>query len=107
MITAFMVWFPIRVSRNTAIYSVGYAAYMVPKAAALFMSDAVNGPMKIRGAICMMACTLCLVFWAVALHRTDETSVVSLGRTFNPNDERRLLAQLEAINRGLLRATQK
>jgi hypothetical protein len=108
MITAFMVWFPIRVSRNTAIYSVGYAAYMVPKAAALFMSNAVgNGPLKIRGAICMVACTLCLVFWAVALHRTEETSVVSLGRTFNPNDERRLLAQLEAINRGLLRATQK
>jgi hypothetical protein len=108
MITAVMVWFPIRVSRNTAVYSVGYAAYMVPKAAALFINNAVgHGPLRFTGAVCMAACTLCLVFWAVALDGTKETSVVSLGRSFNPAAESRLLAQLEAINRSLLRAAQK
>ena len=108
MITAFMVWFPIRVSRNTVVYSIGYAAYLVPKGAAIFLMNAAgHWLVNLTSAVCMTASTLCLLFWAVALDRAGETSVVSPGSLFHPNDEARLLTQLEAVNRTLLRAAQK
>ena len=108
MITAFMVWFPIRIARNTVVYSIGYAAYLAPKAAAIFIMNAAgHWLVNLTSAVCMAASTLCLFFWAVALDRAGETSLVSPGSLFHPNDEERLLTQLEAISRTLLRAAQK
>ncbi|MGA3025861.1 MAG: hypothetical protein ABSF98_13920 [Bryobacteraceae bacterium] len=107
MITAFMVWFPIRVSRNTVVYSVGYAAYLVPKGASLLLMNSGHAVRWLNGAVGMAMSAICLLFWAVALDREGETSVVSPGRLFHPREEARLLTQLEAINRTLLRAAQK
>ena len=107
MITAFMVWFPIRLPRNTVVYSVGYAAYLVPKGASLFLMNSGHGVPWLNGAVGMAMSTLCLLFWAVALDRAGETAVVSLGSLFHPRDEPRLLTQLEAINRTLWRTAQK
>jgi len=107
MITAFMVWFPIRVSRNTVVYSVGYAAYLVPKGASLFLLNSGHVAGWLSGTVGMAMSALCLLFWAVALHRAGETAVVSPGRLFHPREEGRLLTQLEAINQTLLRAAQK
>ncbi|MGA2184027.1 MAG: hypothetical protein ABSH47_13440 [Bryobacteraceae bacterium] len=104
MITAFMVWFPIRVSRNTVVYSVGYAAYLTPKGASLFLMNSGHGMTWLSGAVGMAMSALCLLFWAVALDRAGETSLVTL---FHPRDEARLLNQLEAINRTLLHAAEK
>lgn len=39
IITAFLAWFPIRVPRNSVVYSVGYAAYLVPTGAVLFLCE--------------------------------------------------------------------
>jgi hypothetical protein len=107
MITAFLVWFPIRVPRNTVIYSVGYAAYLVPKGASLFLMNSGHGTWWLSGAVGMVMSAICLLFWAVALSRAGETSLVSPGFLFHPHAEARLLLQLEAINRNLIRAAQK
>ena len=104
MITTFMVWFPIRVSRNTVVYSAGYAAYLVPKGASLFLMNSGHGVRWLSGTVGMAMSALCLLFWAVAVDRAGETSLVTL---FHPRDEARLLDQLEAINRTLLRAAEK
>jgi len=104
MITAFLVWFPIRVSRNTVVYSVGYAAYMVPKGASLFLMNSGHGTQWLSGVIGMTMSVVCLLFWAIALEREGETTVVSAGILSRPEEEARLLMQLETINRSLLRA---
>jgi hypothetical protein len=103
MITAFMVWFPIRVSRNTVIYSIGYAVYMVPKGASLFLMNSGHGGMWLAGAVGMAMSTLCLLFWAVTINRAGEGAMLSPGSLFHSHDGARLITQLEAINRTLLR----
>ncbi len=107
MITAFMVWFPVRVSRNTVVYSVGYAAYLVPKGASLFLLNSGHGVRWLPGAVGMVMSSICLLFWAVALDREGETAVVSPVRRFQPREEAHLLTQLEAINRILSHVAEK
>jgi hypothetical protein len=105
--TAFLVWFPVRVSRNTVVYSVGYAAYLVPVGAGLFLMNSGHVVRWVASATEGVMSALCLVFWALALNRAGETVNVSPGRQFHPNDEARLLAQLEAANRMMLRVRRK
>ncbi len=107
MITGFMVWFPIRVTRNTMIYSVGYATYLVPKAASLFLTNSGHGGDKLSGIVGMSMSIVCLLFWAAALERKGETVMVTPGSVFRPKDEARLVIQLEAINRTLSRVAQR
>jgi hypothetical protein len=107
MITAFMVWFPIRVSRNTCTYSVGYAAYLVPKGAGMFLMNLGYGGTSLGGVVGMPVSILCLLFWAVALRRDGEKAMVSPGSRFHQRDEARLMTQLEAINRVLAGAAPK
>jgi hypothetical protein len=107
MITAFMVWFPVRVHRNAMIYSIGFALFLVPKAASMFLTNSLHAAYWFGGVVTMIACTMCLLLWTVGLRRSGETTYLSPGRVFHPADEARLLAQLESVNRTLLRARTK
>ena len=102
-ITAFMVWFPIRISRNTVVYSVGYAVYLVPTGASMFLRNSGRGVMWMVGTVAMTMSSLCLLVWATNLSSAGESVIVSPGGLFRPHDEGRLIAQLEAINKTLMR----
>lgn len=39
MITAFIAWFPVRVSRNTIVYSIGFTVYLVSFSASQFLQN--------------------------------------------------------------------
>lgn len=106
-ITAFMVWFPIRVSRNTVVYSIGFALLLVPKAASMFLTNSRHAPYWLGGIVTMIANTLCLLLWTSGFRRAGEKTFISPGRVFHPGDEARLLGQLESINRKLLRTGQQ
>jgi len=103
LITAFMVWFPIRVVRNTVVYSIGYAVYLVPKGAALFLANVGFGDARTVGAIGMTVSTLCLLFWTLAVNRTGEGVLVSLHGGFRQEDESHLVGYLEEMNRSVRR----
>ena len=105
-ITAFIVWFPIRVTRNTVVYSLGYAAYLLPKAAALYLRNAGYGMPWLASATGMAMSGLCLVFWALAIKPEGERFVQSGGILQSP-DDLRLMSQLEAVNQALLRVSQR
>jgi hypothetical protein len=107
MITAFMVWFSIRVSRNTVVYSVGYAVYLVPKGASLLLMNSGHGTQGLSGVVGMTMSSLCLLFWAACLNHAGERAIVSHGGMFHAHDEARLITQLESINRSLLSASRK
>jgi len=100
-ITAFMVWFPIRVHRNAVVYLAGLALFFIPKAASMFLTNSLHAPYWFGGAVSMIACTLCLLLWTVGFRRAGETTCLSPVRVFHPADEARLLAQLHTINRTL------
>jgi hypothetical protein len=50
---------------------------------------------------------VCFIFWLLALSRQGEYKRVVVGHQWNPADEQKLRAQLDAINASLLRAIRK
>jgi len=46
----------------------------------------------------------CCIFWCTALGRRGESKRMVVGHQWNPADEEKLMAQLDAINASLLRA---
>lgn len=107
IISAFMMWFPVRLARNTVVYLAGFAVYLVPSGASMFLAYSQHVVWWLGPVADMVMCTLCLLFWSVALTPAGMTSCVSPARIFHAGDEDRLLAQLESINRALSRGREK
>jgi len=57
-----------------------------------------------KGNVDMGVSVACLMFWLFCLNRRGEIRRVVVGHQWNPGDEQRLLAQLDAINASLLRS---
>jgi hypothetical protein len=107
LISAFLVYYPVPLGRNVIVYSMGYAVFFVTRAS---ISLSVNlGHYWIRqlSSIEMAISVACLILWIVTLSRDGETKRVVVGHQWNPGDDRRLLAQLDAINASLLRSGRK
>lgn len=104
LITAFLVYFPIPLSRNVIYYSIGYAVYFTSKALALFLRNTGHTWDRQFSVAMLCVATACLIFWIFALSAKGETKTVQLGHKWNREDEERLQQQIEAINASLLRA---
>jgi hypothetical protein len=107
LITAFLAYYPIPLSRNVIVYSVGYAVYFLAKAAGLFVRNVSNEWQTQISATLIGVSTACLVFWMIGLTRGGEAKAVVIGHKWQIGDEERLISQLMAINAGLSRAARK
>jgi hypothetical protein len=107
LITVFLVYYPIPLSRNVIVYSVGYAVYFLTKAAALFVRNVNNQWQPQISALLIGTSTFCLMFWFIGLNRRGETKTVVIGHKWRPDDEARLISQLKTINASLSRAARK
>jgi hypothetical protein len=107
-VSLFLVYYPIPLGRNVIIYLMGYAVYFLTRAAISLMMNniGVNWNRQLSS-IAMTVSVLCLTFWIIALSRQGESRRVVVGHQWNPADEQRLRAQLDAINASLLRASGK
>lgn len=104
----FLLYYPIALNRNVVIYSIGFAVYLLSKAAALFIANlGFRGwDREINGA-CVGASTACLLLWLFTLNRRGERKTVVVGHQWDTKDEKQLLSRLQAINESLLRASKK
>jgi hypothetical protein len=107
LITVFLVYYPIPLSRNVIVYSVGYAVYFLTKAAALFVRNVNNQWQPQISALLIGTSTACLMFWLIGLNRRGETKTLVVGHKWRPDDEERLISQLKTINASLGRAARK
>jgi hypothetical protein len=108
LISVFLLYYPIHLSRNAVVYSIGYAFYFLIKAAALFISNVDNRWLRQFDTLRIVAATACLLFWTFALSRRGESgAAITLGHHWKPEDEERVLSRLQAINASLLRAGRK
>ena len=107
LITVFLVYYPIPLSRNVIIYSIGYAVYFLTKAAALFVRNVNNQLQPQISALLIGTSTFCLMFWFIGLNRRGETRTMVIGHKWRPGDEARLISQLKTINASLGRAARK
>lgn len=106
-ITMFLVYYPVPLNRNVIVYSVGYAVYYLTKAAALFLRNIGHRWYRPLGDLLILVSTSCLVFWMFTLNRKGEAKSMVIGHRWHPEDEERLLSQLQEINASLSRAARK
>jgi len=107
LITGFLVYYPIPLSKNTVVYSIGFAAYFSTKSAGRILETISTSWYNEVNLVFLIVPTACLIYWMAALNQKGEEKSIVIGHRWNPEEEERLLAQLKEINASLLRAARK
>jgi hypothetical protein len=108
LLTVFLRYFPVPLSRNSKVHATIFAAYFFFKTAVLLFRNLVGPQMVQQANIALFTlATLCLLGWARSLTRDGETIADTSAHRADPETERKLLAQLDAINSTLLKSAKK
>lgn len=105
---AFLFWFPIALSRNVVIYTIGFSLYFGSRALIRLAGNLSEpGNWVLFSCISQAIVVACLIFWTVALTRRGEGVDVTVGHRWQPAEGVALIQQLESINAVLLRTARK
>ncbi|HLK22228.1 MAG TPA: hypothetical protein VKT81_24950 [Bryobacteraceae bacterium] len=107
LVSMFLLYYPVRLSRNAVFYSIGYAVYFLTKAAGLFVRTLGYYIAPLLGTAFFIVFDACLLFWILTLNKQGELSTVVLGHKWKNEDEALLLSKLKDINAHLLAAGKK
>jgi len=104
-ILAFMLWFPVQMPRNLAIFSVGFVVYFAANTA-LFLILTFGSHHISRGIsdVLMFVVCACCAYWSIFITAGGESRPVRVGHSWRTDEQERLIGQLEAMNTALLRA---
>jgi hypothetical protein len=102
-ITFFMVWFPITLNRNVVVHCSVFAGYFFVKSTGFFVLGLFPESATVHvNAGFHLLITLCCVFWVVGLSREGENIPTKVAHYWSAEQEERLMAQLDSINRTLV-----
>ncbi len=108
LITGFLVWYPVPLSRNVVVHCIAYAAYFLPSAVVLLLRNVMGSHVTQIVNIALSCITImCLAVWITFLNREGETKMFRVLRRPAAQDEDILIEHLAAINSTLLRAARK
>ena len=110
LITVFLVWFPVPLSRNTVVHTIIFAVYFSSFSVLLLIrnvADAAMGTIYLLSTIYMVVYALCLVAWNLLLTEEGERRTIVFGHRWSPSDSNRLVGQLDTLNTALLRTARK
>ena len=107
LVSAFLVYYPVPLGRNVIVYSMGYAVFFLTRAAVTLLLNLGQNWARPLSDVAMAVSVACLILWIFALRRAGENKRVVVGHQWNPGDNQRLLARLDAINTSLLRSGRK
>jgi hypothetical protein len=104
----FILWFPVQMPRNLALFSVGFVIYFAAKTIFLLFRDFFAHDLTelISNAISLVLIA-CFVYWLAFLNSEGEISSVRMGHSWRAEEQNRLLGQLEAMNAALLRSARR
>ncbi|MGD0201249.1 MAG: hypothetical protein ABSD27_10920 [Bryobacteraceae bacterium] len=107
-ITAFLVWYPVPLSRNLVVHSIVWAIYFLCFALIYLIRNVVGSQAVAIGSLGLVGATVaCLVVWMAVLNREGERQRVTIGQHWSAEQQRHVLEQLAAINSSLQRTTRK
>jgi hypothetical protein len=103
LIAVFLLWFPVRASRNVALSLGAFVFYSFQRWSGLLLTT--FWPLRTHElSIAMLTASfICLAVWGMALRRRGEVTTVITGHRWNPKEAERLTLQLDAINSRLVR----
>lgn len=104
-ILAFILWFPVQMHRNLAVFSVGLVIYFTAKVSLLlarsYLSPEISRLLSTTLAFVVVAC---FGYWILFITQRGQAVKVRWGHSWRLDEQRRLLNQLESMNTALLRA---
>jgi hypothetical protein len=108
LILVFVLWFPVQMSRNLAIFSIGFVIYFAAKTG-LMLTRGFWSQQSLLLASNLIAFTLtaCYAYWTIFITREGESTSVRIGHRWDTGQQQRLIGQLEAMNASLLRAARR
>jgi hypothetical protein len=108
VISAFVVWYPLPLSRNVILHAIVYSVYFLCSTLALFIQNTSGLDITRTVSTILIALTCaCLLVWILFLRRQGEEQKVSVRRQWHPEEGERIVRQLDAINAALLRSSRK
>jgi hypothetical protein len=107
MISAFMLWFPVRLKRNNFLYIGGFVVYFLARSVGLLLSNAAPALVAKLDDGMIATQIICLIAWTIALQPAGEKATVEVGHRWDPDAAVRLQDQLNAINAALLRTPRR
>lgn len=109
IMAAFLVYYPVPLTRNTVIYAIGYAFYFLSKATMFFTINTgmADESRILTQNVAVTIPVICLALWVVLLNRKGQERTLTVGHRWNPAQEQALLDQLQSINDHLLRTARR
>jgi len=103
----YLIWFPVRLKRNAAIYASGFFIYFLSRSAGLlFRNLKPQWRVPIDEAL-LLASVACLIVWLIALTRRGEEVTTVVAPRWHVSSAHRLAAQLDAINAKLVQFSRR
>jgi hypothetical protein len=108
VITGFLLWYPLPLSRNVILHVLVYCCYFLSSTTALFVRN-ITGLALTRtvSTVLIGIANACLAVWIVFLSRAGERKTVVVGHQWSTGEEDRLVQQLDSINAALLKVARK
>ncbi len=107
IISVFMLWFPVRLKRNSVLYIGGFLVYFLVRWLGLLLSNIAPALLARYDGAMILTQIACLILWIFALQPAGERATTVLGHRWDPAAAHRLKLQLDAINTALLRFSRR
>ena len=105
----FILWFPVRMPRNLAVFSVGFVIYFSAKTSLMLLRTSLahrSVDVLLSSWLNVILCG-CLISWIVGLNREGELLPITLGHSWRTTEQKHLMSNLESINAVLARASRR
>lgn len=105
---AFILWFPVQMPRNLALFSIGFVVFFATHTG-LPLAHTYWPKLDIRTFTSIEALLLaaCYAYWLLFLNKAGELKPVRIGHSWGPEEQHRMVGQLEAMNDALVRAARR
>jgi len=110
IILAFILWFPVKMSKNLAIFSIGFVVYFASKTGLELIhlySKLGAKAITILSTVDSVILILCLLYWIFFIGAQGQTAQVRIGHSWRVAEQAKLLEQLESLNGVLMRSSQR
>lgn len=109
-ILGFILWFPVKMSRNLAVFSIGFVIYFAAKTGLellMLYNAASQQTYDILGLGVNIVLVSCFLYWILFIDAEGQTIEVRIGHGWHRDEQEKLIGQLEALNQALLRSSQE
>jgi hypothetical protein len=104
-VLAFVLWFPVQMPRNLAVFSIGLVVYFGAEVALLLLRSYFrHDSFDLVSAGVSFVLSACYIYWGLLIRRDGERVSVRMGHSWQKDEQKRLLSKLDALNAALMNA---